>query len=177
MGELGRASLDDFHAQKKTPLVLGLENVRSALNVGSIFRTADAFALEGLALCGITATPPHRELNKTALGSTESVTWAHFPDGPTAARHYRALGYCIGGAEQAEGSIFLHEFAPTPGQPYVLFVGHEVDGLSDALLEELDFCLEIPQFGTKHSLNVAVCAGIVTWHLSAAMVLGDRQSV
>ena len=166
--EMDRVGLSEFRGRPKTPLVLGLDNVRSALNVGSMFRTADAFALEGLALCGITACPPHRELNKTALGSTESVAWAYFPDALAAVAHYRALGYRICGAEQATGSLSLREFSPEPGVGHLLFVGNEVEGLGESLMEALDFCIEIPQWGTKHSLNVAVCAGIVSWHFAAA---------
>ncbi len=166
--EMERVAPAAFRAQTKAPLVLGLENVRSALNVGSMFRTADAFALEGLALCGITATPPHREVNKTALGSTESVSWQHFPDALSAVAHYRSQGYRIGGAEQAEGSLELLDFEPEADVPYVLFLGNEVEGLSDELMAQLDFCLEIPQYGTKHSLNVAVCAGIVAWHFASS---------
>ncbi len=171
IAEMERLDQEAFRATRKVPLVLGLDNVRSALNVGSMFRTADAFALEGLALCGITAVPPHREVHKTALGSTESVAWRHFPDSLSAVAHYRALGYRIGGAEQAEGSCDLHRFEPESDVPYLLFVGNEVDGLGDDLMSELDFCLEIPQYGTKHSLNVAVCAGIVAHHFAAAPFL------
>lgn len=166
MDELNRMVPSEFHRAEKLPLVLGLDDIRSALNVGSIFRTADAFALEGLALCGISARPPHREILKTALGSTDSVEWQGFETALGAIEHYRSRGYLIGAAEQAEGAVMLHQFEPPADRPCLVFLGNEVEGVSDALFPHLDFCLEIPQFGTKHSLNVGVCAGVVSWHFT-----------
>lgn len=165
MEELGRADLDAFKAQAKTPLVLVLDNVRSALNVGSAFRTADAFALEKIYLCGITAKPPHREILKTALGATESIEWQHEVDTGSAVRALKAAGYRVLAIEQVEGSTSLAEFTWTDPAPIALIFGNEVQGVDDAVLAEVDGALEVPQFGIKHSLNISVCVGVVVWEL------------
>lgn len=163
--ELQRPDLAAFQQQEKTPIALILDNVRSALNVGSVFRTADAFALERLYLCGITAQPPHREILKTALGATESIPWTYTATTPEAVELARAAGYSVWAVEQAEGSRWLHEFAPPAGRKLALVFGNEVHGVSEAVLPLIDGAVEVPQYGTKHSLNIAVCVGIVVWEV------------
>lgn len=163
MEELQRATLESFQQQEKWPLVLILDEVRSGLNVGSAFRTADSFALQALALCGITVQPPHREILKTALGATESVAWSYFSDTLSALNHYREQGFRILGVEQAQDSISLEHWQVEAQQPIALVFGNEVEGVSQAVLDQCDGCLEIPQFGTKHSLNIAVSLGILCW--------------
>jgi tRNA G18 (ribose-2'-O)-methylase SpoU len=161
--DLGRPSAEAVKASEKLPLVLVLDSIRSALNVGSIFRTADAFAVERLVLCGITACPPHREIHKTALGSVETVAWSHSPDVAQALQDLRSEGYRVLAVEQVTTSVALHEFTPEAGARYAFILGNEVNGVSEAALGYCDGALEIPQFGAKHSLNVAVAAGIATW--------------
>jgi len=164
--ELNRLRPDDFKALEKPGLCVVLDHVRSALNVGSFFRTCDAFAIEKLLLCGITACPPNREIMKTAIGSTESVTWQYFEDTVSCIRALKAEGYLILGVEQTDESIFITDFIPQPSSKYALVFGNEVYGLSENTLPFLDLCLEIPQYGTKHSLNVSVCGGIAIWEIS-----------
>jgi len=164
MNELHRKSVTEFQQAKKTPVVLILDNVRSLHNVGSVFRTADAFLLEGIFLCGYTGTPPHRDIQKTALGATETVSWKYFPQTTEAVTYLRAKGYQIWAVEQADQSILLQQFRP-PGCPVALVFGNEVAGVSDEVLKQADGCIEIPQGGMKHSLNIAVSVGIVTWDL------------
>jgi 23S rRNA (guanosine2251-2'-O)-methyltransferase len=161
--ELGRSGIDEFKKQKKLPLTVILDNVRSMHNIGSIFRTSDAFAIEQLFLCGITAQPPHREIEKTALGATQSVNWKHFEAIKDAITELKKENYKIIAIEQAEGSIHLNNFQPDSKQKYALILGNEVDGVSDEAMELIDECIEIPQFGTKHSFNVVVTTGIVLW--------------
>lgn len=163
MAELGRKTPIEFKRSEKLPLVLVLDNVRSMMNIGSIFRTADAFLIESVWLCGITATPPHREIQKTALGATESVHWKYMEDTTAAILQLKQLGFSIVALEQAKGSKNLHDFFPAKGKPYALVFGNEVKGVDDRVLNLCDECIEIPQFGTKHSLNVSVTAGIVIW--------------
>jgi len=163
--ELNRLSVEEFKKTAKTPIVLLLDNLRSALNVGSAFRTADAFALEQVILCGITATPPHREILKTAIGATQSVDWKHFESTMDAVSYYKSNGYKILSIEQAEGSTSLPDFKLDPSQKYVVILGNEVKGVGQDVVNQSDVCIEIPQFGTKHSLNVSVCAGVVIWEL------------
>lgn len=163
--ELDRVSVEVFKNQPKTPLVLVLDNVRSALNVGSAFRTADAFAVEKIILCGITAQPPNREISKTALGATESVAWEYEKDPMEVMKKLKMDHYNIVAVEQAVGSTLLQDFDIQTGTRYALVFGNEVMGVSDAVMEMADVALEIPQFGTKHSLNISVCVGIVTWEL------------
>lgn len=163
--ELERWSVDEFLTTEKIPIVVVLDNIRSALNVGSIFRTSDAFAIEKIIICGISATPPNREINKTAIGATESVAWEYYGHINEAIGKLKGEGFKIVGVEQTDQSILLSEFTPTKEKLAVIF-GNEVDGISDGILEMMDYCIEIPQFGTKHSLNVSVCAGIVLWEMS-----------
>ena len=163
LDELNRHSVEAFKALPKKPVVVVLDNIRSALNVGSIFRTADAFALQAVCLCGITAQPPHREILKTAIGANESVDWQYFSDTVDAVRSLQQEGFQLIGIEQTDESIPLQDFTIKKDQPYALIFGNEVGGLTDAILPLLDACIEVPQYGTKHSLNVAVCAGIVLW--------------
>ncbi len=163
MDALQRASVSDFKNQEKLPVAVVLDNVRSALNVGSIFRSADAFAIEQVILCGITAQPPHREILKTALGSTESVTWRYFADTLAALADLKTNGYTLVAIEQTKEKTWLQDFAPVPGGRFAFIVGNEVEGVDIQVLAQCDKVLEIPQFGTKHSLNVAVATGIVLW--------------
>lgn len=163
--ELNRVNIATFKAQEKTPLVIVLDNVRSALNVGSAFRTADAFALEKLYLCGITATPPHREILKTAIGATDSMDWVYHKETKEAIEELKAQGFQILAVEQATNSVPLQVFKPLVGQKYALVFGNEVKGVGEEVMEIIDTCLEVPQFGTKHSLNISVCLGVVVWDL------------
>ncbi|MDX5480299.1 MAG: RNA methyltransferase [Hymenobacteraceae bacterium] len=171
MDDLNRDSVEEFKNKKKIPLVLVLDNVRSLNNVGSIFRTADAFMVEKIYLCGITGTPPHRDIEKTALGATESVEWEHVPDTLELVKQLKAQGFQVGSVEQAEDSVKLNEFQPQPGKHYALVLGNEVFGVEQEVINQSDFVLEIPQFGTKHSLNISVATGVVVWDfLSKAML-------
>ncbi len=162
--ELGRISVDEFKTVKKLPVVLVLDNIRSAMNIGSFFRTADAFAIEGIYICGISATPPHKEINKTAIGATDSVQWKFYKSTKECIIDLKDKKYIITGVEQTDQSILLNEFLPDKDKKHALVFGNEVAGLSDNILGLLDLSLEIPQYGTKHSFNVAVSGGIVLWH-------------
>jgi len=161
--QLGRLDIASFRNREKTPAALVLDSVRSMHNVGSAFRTADAFAIEKILLCGITATPPHREIEKTALGATQSVLWEHHETGREAVGRLRCDGYRILAVEQAVGSTMLDAFRPSVGEKLAFVFGNEVHGISDEVMAVVDGCIEIPQFGTKHSLNVSVAIGIVLW--------------
>ena len=161
--ELGRVGVEDFKSQEKLPLVVILDNVRSMHNIGSIFRTSDGFAVEKIYLCGITAQPPHREIEKTALGATQSIDWVHYENVTDAISDLRSAGYTIIGIEQAENSIMLTDHKPIHTEKYALIFGNEVQGVSDEAMKMIDTCIEIPQFGTKHSFNIVVSAGIVLW--------------
>lgn len=163
LDELGRISVDEFKDSKKLPVCILLDNVRSLHNVGSAFRTADAFKIEKIILTGITGTPPHREIQKTALGSTESVTWEYAENASLAVQTLKTKGYKIVVIEQTNESKLLQEFEPMATEKYCLVFGNEVDGVCDEVIELGDLALEIPQGGTKHSLNISVCVGIVTW--------------
>lgn len=164
--QLERVSVETFKQLPKTPLVLILDNIRSALNVGAAFRTADAFLVQELALCGITAVPPHREILKTAIGATESMNWQYFENTTQAITHYRNKGFKIVGVEQTQNSIPLQNFdTKSLNAPLALIFGNEVGGVEQEAIEACDACIEIPQYGTKHSLNIAVCLGIVVWEL------------
>ena len=179
--ELDRLSVADFKAAEKNPFVLVLDNVRSFHNVGSVFRTADAFLLEGIYLCGITARPPHRDIRKTALGATETVTWQYFETTTVAIRDLKAQNYLIIAIEQADESVMLQDIRfeklltdffkkndvelPKEKIKYALVLGHEVKGVSKEAMQMIDACIEIPQYGTKHSLNISVSAGLVIWDL------------
>jgi tRNA G18 (ribose-2'-O)-methylase SpoU len=161
--ELNRISVESFKNKKKNPFVLVLDNVRSMHNVGSAFRTADAFMAEKMYLCGITGTPPHREITKTALGATESVTWAHVADVIALVKNLKSEGWIIVAVEQADQSQLLHDFKPDAQSKYCFIFGNEVFGVTEEVVALADSCLEIPQFGTKHSLNIAVSIGIICW--------------
>ncbi len=162
--ELNRKSVDEFRQSQKIPVIAVLENVRSAYNVGSVFRTADAFLLEAIYLCGYTAFPPHKEIKKTALGAEESVDWKHFRLPADALAELKEKGYRIYAAEQAESSIPLHQF-DSGDVPVAIVFGNEVTGVEQATIALCDGCIEIPQLGMKHSLNVSVAAGVVLWEL------------
>lgn len=161
--ELNRPSVEEFKQQNKLPIVVVLDNVRSLHNVGSAFRTADGFAIEAIYLCGITAQPPHREIEKTALGATQSIEWKYFETVAYAVDELKKSGYEIVAIEQAENSISLLEFEPSLDKKFALFFGNEVNGVSEEVMKEIDVCLEIPQFGTKHSFNIVISTGIVLW--------------
>lgn len=159
--ELNRPDKTTFRKQPKVPVVIALEDIRSRNNVGSVFRSADAFAIEGVALCGYTSIPPHRDIQKTALGATETVEWMHFEKVLDCIEIYRSKGYRIYAVEQTSRSIDLTDFPFDKKQPLLLILGNEVNGVSVDAINSCDGTIEIKQFGTKHSLNVAVCAGIV----------------
>lgn len=164
MEELGRKSVAEFRAADKTPLVLVLDNIRSMHNVGSVFRTADAFLLQGIALCGYTPVPPHRDIHKTALGATDTVTWEYFPTTLEAVQQLQAGGYKVLAVEQVAGSEMLDAFVPGE-QPLALVFGNEVSGVDAAVMAVVDGAIEIPQLGMKHSLNISVSTGIVVWDI------------
>lgn len=161
--ELHRKTADEYRAAQKLPFVVVLDNVRSLNNVGSVFRTADALLIESIHLCGFTGTPPHKEIHKTALGAELSVPWQHFDTTEAAIAALRAKGYTIATVEQTEGSISLCDFRPEPEKRYALVFGNELHGVAQEVVDQSDICIEIPQFGTKHSFNIAVSAGIVLW--------------
>lgn len=163
--ELDRLSVEEFQAQPKTPVVLVLDNVRSALNVGSAFRTADAFALQKIYLCGITAQPPHREILKTALGATEAVEWEYTATVEEAITALQAENFAIWAVEQAAERTWLQDFELPAAQALALVFGNEVNGVSQSVMDVADGAIEIPQFGTKHSLNVSVSVGVVVWQV------------
>ncbi|MCS6974319.1 MAG: RNA methyltransferase [Cyclobacteriaceae bacterium] len=165
LDELGRISVEVFKASEKLPVCIVLDNIRSLHNVGSVFRTADAFRIQKIFLTGITGTPPHREIHKTALGATESVDWVYMEKPETAVRQLKEEGYTIAVVEQTDASIPLQNFHITPRQKLALVFGNEIHGVSDEVIALADAALEVPQSGTKHSLNVSVCAGIVVWEL------------
>ena len=167
MSELNRVSVEDFKVQEKNPICIVLDNVRSLHNVGSAFSTSDAFSLSKVYLCGITGTPPNREINKTALGATESVAWEYVAETSTIVTQLKADGWIICAIEQVEESISLLDFVPEKGKKYGLVFGNEVDGVDLEAIKASDKVIEIPQFGTKHSLNVSVSLGIVVWDMLA----------
>lgn len=163
LDELNRPTVEEFQEQEKLPIIVVLDNVRSLHNVGSAFRTADGFAVEAIYLCGITAQPPHREIEKTALGATQSISWEYFENSLDAVEKLRANNYHIVGIEQAENSVSLLDFNPDKEKKYAFFFGNEVNGVSEVVMQHIDTCLEIPQFGTKHSFNIVISTGIVLW--------------
>ena len=167
--EMGRMTVEQFREAEKMPLVVVLDGVRSLYNVGSVFRTADAFRLAGIVLCGITATPPHPEIHKTALGAEDSVSWKYFEDTMQAVEWLRKEGYTLLAIEQCEGSTLLPEFTIEQSK-YAVILGNEVKGVQQQVVDACDGCLEIPLFGTKHSLNVSVTAGIIIWHFAQQLL-------
>ena len=163
--ELHRISAEEFKQARKLPLVVMLDNVRSLHNIGSVFRTADAFRIECIYLCGITACPPHPEMHKTALGAEFTVSWQYVENTVQAVDNLRAQGYVVYSVEQVEGSTMLDELTLDPARKYAVVLGNEVKGVQQEVVDHSDGCIEIPQYGTKHSLNVSVTAGIVMWDL------------
>ena len=168
--EMQRLSVDEFKQAEKLPLVVVLDDVRSMHNVGSVFRTGDAFRIEAIYLCGITSTPPNAEIHKTALGAEDSVEWKHFDTALEAVEALKAEGYEVYSVEQAHGSEMLQNFTPIYNNRYAVVLGNEVKGVNQEVIDASDGCLEIPQFGTKHSLNVSVTAGIVIWHFAQMII-------
>jgi tRNA G18 (ribose-2'-O)-methylase SpoU len=169
MDELHRLGIEAFKSSKKIPLVVVLDNIRSMNNVGSAFRTSDAFRIEKICLCGITAKPPHRDINKTALGADQSVDWEYFDSTKNALIELKKEGYKLIGIEQTDKSENLNAFDIDEGKKYALIFGNEAFGLSDEILDDLDSSIEIPQYGTKHSLNISVCVGILLWEFQKNM--------
>jgi tRNA G18 (ribose-2'-O)-methylase SpoU len=163
--ELGRKTIEEFKSSEKTPIVLVLDNVRSLNNVGSAFRTADAFLLEGLSLCGLTGQPPNKEIEKTALGATESVSWQYFKTTLDAVAELKSRGYKVYAVEQVRGSVQLQNFTWDKKNPLALVFGNEVYGVEQEVIDICDGSIEIPQSGTKHSLNISVSIGIVVWEM------------
>lgn len=161
--EMGRVAPDEYRQVARRPVRVVLDDVRSRHNVGSIFRTADAFGVEALVLCGLTPTPPHREIEKTALGATLSVPWSHAEDAVAAVRALQQEGFRVWCVEQTVNAVPFHEAPLTTGAPIALVLGNELHGVQDALIQVCDGCITIPQHGSKHSLNVSVCAGVVLW--------------
>lgn len=167
--ELNRMDIEEFHQSEKLPLIIVLDNIRSLHNVGSVFRTADAFRLQGVWLCGITACPPAAEIHKTALGAEDSVSWEYFKDTLDAVERLQREGYEVLAVEQVEGSLKLNTFRIDPAKRYALILGNEVKGVRQDVVDAADAALEIPQYGTKHSMNVSVTAGIVMWEFERQM--------
>lgn len=163
--ELGRKSIADFKEAEKTPLILILDDIRSLHNIGSVFRTADAFLIEKIYLCGITATPPNKEIHKTALGATDTVAWEYAKDVLEVITKLQAEETEIWAIEQVENSVYLNDFTPEQGKKYALIFGNEVKGVSQEAIKLCSGTIEIPQLGTKHSLNISVSAGIVVWDI------------
>ncbi|MDE6689474.1 MAG: RNA methyltransferase [Prevotella sp.] len=168
--EMQRLSVEEFRESEKMPLVVVMDDVRSMHNVGSVFRTADAFRLEAVYLCGITGCPPHSEIHKTALGAEDSVSWRYFKTALEAVEELKSRGVVVLSIEQAEGSTILPRFRVEPGKRYAVVLGNEVKGVHQEVIDASDGCLEIPQFGTKHSMNVSVTAGIVIYHFAKHLI-------
>lgn len=163
--ELNRISVEEFKTSKKTPLIVVLDNIRSLNNIGSVFRTSDAFLIEKIYLCGITATPPNKDIHRTALGATESVVWEYAEDTLTLVQRLKKSNIKVLAIEQAENSTKVNVFQPIEGETYAIVMGNEVKGVQQEVVNASDLCLEIPQLGTKHSLNISVTTGIVLWDL------------
>ncbi len=163
--ELERLDVDGFKKTSKIPLIVVLDNIRSLNNIGSVFRTSDAFVIEKIYLCGITAQPPHKEIHKTALGATESVTWEYTEDTLELVKKLKELNIKVASIEQADNSIMLQDFNIEPNEKYAVIFGNEVKGVQQEVVSASDYCIEIPQFGTKHSLNISVSCGVVLWDL------------
>jgi 23S rRNA (guanosine2251-2'-O)-methyltransferase len=172
MDDLNRITPEEFKRSKKTPLIAVLENIRSAYNVGSVFRTADAFLLEAIYITGYTCTPPHKEIKKTALGAEETVEWKHFASAAEAIIQLKQSGYKVYAVEQVVNSVMLHEVAFTPTEKVAVIFGNEVSGVELETIKLCDGCIEIPQFGTKHSLNIATAAGVVLWEIIRTRIIG-----
>lgn len=173
--DLNRPSVEEFHSQRKFPMAVVLDNIRSLNNIGSIFRSSDAFAAERIVLCGITATPPSVEIHKTALGAEESMDWQYFPTTLQALEALKSEGWKIAAIEQTANSVSLEDFHPQPQEKIAIVLGHEVYGVDQEVVNASDLTIEIPQFGTKHSLNVAVTAGIILWHITNNRLCKNQQ--
>ena len=169
--EMDRLTVDEFKQADKLPLIVVLDDVRSMHNVGSVFRTGDAFRIEAVYLCGITSTPPMAEIHKTALGAEDSVTWKYFDTALQAVEALKSDGYEVYSVEQAHGSTMLQNFTPINNKKYAVVLGNEVKGVHQEVIDASDGCLEIPQFGTKHSMNVSVTGGIIIWHFAKNIIL------
>lgn len=165
MEDLNRISVEEFRQADKLPLVVVLDNVRSMNNIGSVFRTSDAFRVEKICLCGITACPPHRDIHKTALGAEESVAWEFFEETSECIESLKRQGYRVYAVEQVDESVMLDEFETQSGTPTAIVFGNEVEGVDEEVIPLCDGCIEIPQFGTKHSLNISIAAGILIWEM------------
>lgn len=168
--EMNRLTVEEYKESEKLPLTVVLDDVRSMYNVGSVLRTSDAFRVEAVYLCGITGCPPHAEIHKTALGAEESVAWRHYDTALQAVRELQGRGVTVLSVEQAEGSTMLPAFVPERGGSYAVVLGNEVKGVHQEVIDSSDGCLEIPQFGTKHSMNVSVTAGIVIYHFAKSLL-------
>lgn len=168
--EMHRLTVDEFKEARKLPLTVVLDDVRSLHNIGAVFRTSDAFLVNRICLCGITATPPHPEMHKTALGAEYTVDWSYFKETEEAVNELHAMGYTVFAIEQCEGSTMLDKLALEPGKKYAVVLGNEVKGVKQEVVDLCDGCIEIPQFGTKHSLNVSVTAGIILWEFGGKMM-------
>lgn len=169
--ELNRLSVDEFKASQKTSIIIILDNIRSLNNIGSVFRTSDAFLIEKIYLCGITAKPPHKDIHRTALGATDSVTWEHRENTLELVKELQENGVKVAAIEQAENAIMLHNFTPEKSTTYALVFGNEVKGVQQEVVSASDYVIEIPQFGTKHSLNISVSAGVVIWDVFSKLAL------
>ncbi len=163
--ELGRLNVEAFKKTVKIPIIVVLDNIRSLNNIGSVFRTSDAFLIEKIYLCGITAKPPHKEIHKTALGATETVAWEYAKDALELVKKLKSEGVKVASIEQADNSTMLPDFNIKPNTKYAVVFGNEVKGVQQEVVSESDYCIEIPQFGTKHSLNISVSVGVVLWDL------------
>lgn len=175
MDELGRKSVEEFRRSDKVPVIVVLENIRSAYNIGSVFRTSDAFLIEAIYICGYSAIPPHKEIKKTALGAEETVTWKHFNSSAEAIEELKVKGYKVFGVEQVENSTSLEKF--TVNGPVAVVFGNEVAGVEQSTIALCDGCIEIPQLGMKHSLNIATAAGVVLWELVREKVLVSGRDI
>ena len=168
--EMHRLTVDEFKEARKLPLTVVLDDVRSLHNIGAVFRTSDAFLVNRICLCGITATPPHPEMHKTALGAEYTVDWSYFKETEEAVNELHAMGYTVFAIEQCEGSTMLDKLVLEAGKKYAVVLGNEVKGVKQEVVDLCDGCIEIPQFGTKHSLNVSVTAGIILWEFGGKMM-------
>ena len=173
--EMNRLTTAEFKEADKLPLVVVLDNVRSLYNVGSVFRTCDAFRVEKLCLCGITACPPHTEIHKTALGAEDSVEWKYYQDTMNCVNDLKTDGYTVLSIEQCEGSTMLNNFKADPDKRYAVVMGNEVKGVQQTVVDASDGCIEIPQFGTKHSMNVSVTTGMIIWEFGKQLILNNQQ--
>ena len=167
--ELNRLSVNGYKQAEKMPVTVVLDNVRSLYNIGSVFRSSDAFLVEKICLCGITAQPPHRDIHKTALGATETVSWEYYEHTLQVVEELRSANYTLVAIEQTDASIPLAGFKPLPHKKYALIFGHEIRGVDQDIIDRCDLSIDIPQFGTKHSLNISVSAGIVLWYLHSEL--------